>query len=98
MTDDREVDETIEVVHAAGVPPLTLRTRRKDGAEKREPLPSGDPRRMTDAKCAWRKMTPEQRSRFLLDVGAERTENDGIARSGRLGYWISMEATEQSRV
>lgn len=77
MTDKR-VDETIEVIHVPGLPDVKLRThapsaelhrelrtRRKDGGEKRAPLPAGDPRRLTDARCAWRKMTDEQRVEFL---------------------------------
>lgn len=33
--------------------------------KKRDPLPEGDPRRMTDARCAWRKMTDAQREAFV---------------------------------
>ena len=32
---------------------------------KRDPLPAGDPRRLTDARCAWRKMSREQREVFV---------------------------------
>jgi hypothetical protein len=31
----------------------------------RAPLEAGNPRRMTDAKCAWRKMTDAQRYEFM---------------------------------
>ena len=68
--------------------------RRNDGKETRAPLDAGNPRRLTDARCAWRKMTPEQRTAFLLEIGAERTQADGIARTGAAGYWVPMGATE----
>jgi hypothetical protein len=34
-------------------------------AKLRAPLAEGHPRRLTDARCAWRKMSPEQRGEFL---------------------------------
>ena len=53
-------------------------SRRTDGREKREPLAEGNPRRLTDARCAWNKMTDEQRSEFLEDVvGANREVSYG---------------------
>ena len=42
--------------------------RRNDGRDKREPLAEGNPRRITDAMCAWRKMTDEQRVEFLSTI------------------------------
>lgn len=42
--------------------------------KKRDPLPAGDPRRMTDARCAWRKMDEEQRAKFLLWLKVEIDE------------------------
>ncbi len=41
---------------------------------KRDPLPEGDPRRMTDGRCAWRKMTPAQRGEFLTWI--QETEEE----------------------
>ena len=41
-------------------------SRRNDGREKGEPLAQGNPRRMTDARCAWNGMTDVQRVEFLL--------------------------------
>ena len=38
---------------------------RASARQKGDPLPAGDPRRLTDARCAWRKMTEEQRKTFL---------------------------------
>ena len=72
-------------------------SRRGDGGEYREPLAEGNPRRMTDAKCAWRKMTPEQRTRFLLDIGAER-HYDILSKGGVAGYIVPVEATEESKL
>ena len=34
-------------------------------AKLRAPLAEGHPRRLTDGRCAWRKMSPEQRGEFL---------------------------------
>ncbi len=31
----------------------------------RDPLEAGNPRRLTDARCAWRKMTRAQREEFI---------------------------------
>ncbi len=42
--------------------------KRTDGREKGEPLRKGDPRRLSDARCAWRKMTETQRQEFLAWV------------------------------
>lgn len=38
---------------------------------KTSPVPEGHPRRMSDAKNAWRKMTDEQRVRFLCWLDQE---------------------------
>jgi len=54
--------------------------RRTDGLDKRAPLDRGNARRMTDARCAWRKMTLAQRDEFLEEIGAviEHDDDDGI--------------------
>lgn len=53
-------------------------SRRTDGRDKRAPLAEGNPRRMTDAKCAFRKMTDDQRRTFLDWLGDEfDVEADG---------------------
>jgi hypothetical protein len=41
---------------------------------KRDPLPEGHGRRMTDARCAWRKMTGQQRGEFLTWI--QETEEE----------------------
>jgi len=52
--------------------------RRNDGKEKRAPLDAGNPRRITDARCAWNGMTDEQRSLFLEEIiGASREVSHG---------------------
>ncbi len=43
--------------------------------QKRDPLPSGDRRRLTDARCAWRKMDEQQRAAFLLWLKVEIDES-----------------------
>ena len=50
-------------------------SKRTDGAPKGAPLPSGDPRRLSDARCAWRKMTDLQRRAFLRWINEQETEN-----------------------
>tara|TARA_Y100000310_G_scaffold55680_1_gene51057 strand:- start:1730 stop:1951 length:222 start_codon:yes stop_codon:yes gene_type:complete len=47
--------------------------------KKRDPLKAGHPRRMTDARCAWNRMSGEQRVEFLEWIGAEREFTEGEA-------------------
>jgi hypothetical protein len=36
--------------------------------KKRDPLPKGHGRRLTDARCAWKHMTDDQRETFLAEI------------------------------
>lgn len=52
-----------------GTSPLTVAR-----AKLRAPLAEGHPRRMTDGRCAWRKMTGRQRGEFLTWI--QETEEE----------------------
>lgn len=48
-----------------------MSNKRNDRQPKRAPLADGNPRRLTDARCAWKKMDDEQRLAFLEDLRVE---------------------------
>lgn len=61
-------------------------SRRTDGKEKRAPLAEGNPRRMTDAMCAWRKMTDDQRVEFLATILPGATGTRIVSQLRELGW------------
>jgi len=48
-----------------------------DQRKKGERLPQGAPRRLTDARCAWRGMDAAQRREFLAWIDPENSDDIG---------------------
>jgi hypothetical protein len=57
--------------------------------KKRDPLPEGDPRRLTDARCAWKHMTDDQREEFLAWVLPGATGSKLVAKLRADGWRIA---------
>lgn len=60
----------------------------KARAKLRAPLLPGHPRRMTDGRCAWRNMTPEQRGEFLTWI--QETEEESPVAWHTDSIWIAV--------
>jgi hypothetical protein len=59
---------------------------------KAKALPDGHPRRMSDGKNAWRKMTNEQRVEFLQWI----TDEYGTERGMAPGKWVEYDGPTYS--
>lgn len=81
---------------------------RSKARQKNDPLPKGHGRRLTDARCAWKYMTDEQRQEFLLWIAQygepvpEAAVPDIAVRcfASRYGvegtYWLSMDPPDDA--